>query len=311
MIKRLVLYIIIGVAALAACKPRTPRQYIQPDEMEDILVDYHLGQAMAQVSNYQERDYNKTLYLAAVLEKHHVSRAEFDSSLIYYYTRADRFMTIYRRVSDRLQKQAVALGASESEVNKYAQMSLGGDTANIWTLRDNALLFPTPPYNRIDFEAEVDTAFRQGDHFLFNFTSDFLMQTGSRSAYATLCLKYTNDSVVCRSQNIMGGNLVQLRIEADPKLKIKRLWGYIYMDGGAERSSNLRILFLSHLQLIRFHQQKHEEDNNKEDSSTPPDTARTVALPESGGRRDTVGHSSQILPLQSGAVGNRMVGRNH
>lgn len=302
MTKRLVLYILIGVAALAACKPRTPRQYIQPDEMEDILVDYHLGQAMAQVSNYEERDYNKTLYLAAVLEKHHVSRAEFDSSLVYYYTRADRFMTIYRHVADRLQKQAVALGATESEVNKFAQLSLGGDTANIWTLRDNALLIPIPPYNRIDFEAEVDTAFHQGDHFQFNFASDFLMQNGSRSAYAVICLKYDNDSVVSRSQNIMGGNLVQLRLEADPKLKIKRLWGYIYMDGGAERTNNLRLLFLNHLQLIRFHQQKHED--NQEDSSTPPDTARTVAQPDSSSRRDTVGRGMQILPLRPGAGGN-------
>jgi hypothetical protein len=44
------LYIIIGVVLLmliGACKPQTPKQFIQPKEMEDILVDYHLAMAMA------------------------------------------------------------------------------------------------------------------------------------------------------------------------------------------------------------------------------------------------------------------------
>jgi hypothetical protein len=29
-----------------ACKPGTPSQYIQPDEMEDILVEYYMAKAM-------------------------------------------------------------------------------------------------------------------------------------------------------------------------------------------------------------------------------------------------------------------------
>ena len=63
-------YIIIGVLLLvAACKPSVPSKYIQPDEMEDILVDYHIAKAMA---NFGEgtQDYNLALYKAAVLEQH-------------------------------------------------------------------------------------------------------------------------------------------------------------------------------------------------------------------------------------------------
>ena len=29
------------------CKPTVPSEYIQPDDMEDILYDYHLAEAMA------------------------------------------------------------------------------------------------------------------------------------------------------------------------------------------------------------------------------------------------------------------------
>ncbi|MBO7110238.1 MAG: DUF4296 domain-containing protein, partial [Prevotella sp.] len=95
-----------------ACKPGTPSQYIQPDEMEDILVDYYMAQAMAQQANNSqgEREYNTAMYIEAVLKKHGVTKAEFDSSLVYYYTRADRFDAICKRVSERLDEQALTQG---------------------------------------------------------------------------------------------------------------------------------------------------------------------------------------------------------
>ena len=139
-----------------ACKPGTPSQYIQPDEMEDILVDYYMAQAMAQQANTSqgEREYNTAMYIEAVLKKHGVTKAEFDSSLVYYYTRADRFDAICKRVSERLDEQALTQGASEGEIGKYAQYNATGDTANVWADRTTAILLPMPPYNRWDFAIE-------------------------------------------------------------------------------------------------------------------------------------------------------------
>ena len=60
--------------------------------MEDILCDFHVSQAMAnqQGKSEQERNYLKTLYFASVLEKYGVTRADFDSSLVYYYIAGHR-----------------------------------------------------------------------------------------------------------------------------------------------------------------------------------------------------------------------------
>ncbi len=65
--------------------------------MEDLLVDIHIAQSMAQESMWDSMDYDykQTLYFAAALEKHGVTKAEFDSSLTYYYVRADRFSDIF------------------------------------------------------------------------------------------------------------------------------------------------------------------------------------------------------------------------
>ena len=55
------------LAFMLGCKPSTPSQYIQPDEIVDILVDYHLSRAMAQIQpNYDEQNYCRALYWNAV-----------------------------------------------------------------------------------------------------------------------------------------------------------------------------------------------------------------------------------------------------
>ena len=102
--------------------------------MEDLLVDIHLAQSMAQESGGDTLDYGykQSLYFAAALEKHGVTKADFDSSLTYYYIRADRFNDIYKNVAKRLSEQARDLGATEGEVNNFVAMKNSSDTIDIW-----------------------------------------------------------------------------------------------------------------------------------------------------------------------------------
>ena len=129
----IIIYIGIVLILPSACKPGVPSEYIQPGDMEDILYDYYVSQGIASVPNVNAggEDYRRDLYFNAVLKKHHVTRAEFDSSLVYYYTRADHFIDICREVQDRLSQDALDLGASEGEVERYTTQSLTGDTANV------------------------------------------------------------------------------------------------------------------------------------------------------------------------------------
>ena len=38
---RHLMLLVLGLIFVAACTPSVPEQYIQPDDMEDILYDYH------------------------------------------------------------------------------------------------------------------------------------------------------------------------------------------------------------------------------------------------------------------------------
>lgn len=280
--------------AMAACKPSTPEQYIQPGKMEDILVDYHLARAMAQQAGGSQarRDYNQALYVDAVLKKHGVTKADFDSSLVYYYTRSDRFVDVYQRVADRLEEQALALGATEGDIGKYAVFNTTGDTANIWPDRSMAILMPMPPYNLWEFNIDADTTYRRGDALMMQFVSDYMFQSGTKAGILYFAVFY-EDTVVCRNLRFTVSGLNQLRVPADDDRVPKAIRGYFFLGQGNELTTTTRLLFLNNVQLIRFHTQ-HEENSVPTDS-IPRDSVGGRFSSDSLGGRDSVRRGLRVV----------------
>lgn len=260
---------------MVGCKPTVPSKYIQPNDMEDILYDYHLAQSMARIDkNGLERDYNKTLLFGAVLKKYDVTEADFDSSLVYYYSHVDRLFAIYKGVQERMDNEAKSIGASVGEIGKYSQYKTVGDTANIWNQNTKAMLIPYPPYNRLDFELSADTTYRKGDSFLLNFMSTFMYQTGTKDAVVCMAIQYSNDSIASYSTHVSVSGIAQLRIPSDPSYSIKKLRGFVYLDKGSDKSNTLKLMIVSDIQLIRFH-----PNINMKTAVTPSQNADIQQLP--------------------------------
>lgn len=303
--------VVLVVLCFGACKPGTPSQFIQPAEMEDILVEYHLARSAASENgDWDTQNYNRMLYMDAVLQKHGLTPEQFDSSLVYYYTRSDRFIDIYQRVVARLEDQAVLLGASEGEIGRFASLDNQGDTANIWPHNTTMLLFPRPPYHCYEFSFVGDSTFRAGDTFLFQFISDFVYQSGTKDAMLYLQAAYP-DTVVIRQTRFSSSGLNQLRLEGPKDATLKQLSGFFYLGGTDDRSTTVRLLFISNIQLIRFHQ-KYEpkpEPVTTDSVEQAAATQRTAVDTARGG--DSLRLRRKVLSTQNGATPNRMVERVH
>ena len=245
---------------LSACTPKVPKEYIQPDDMEDILYDYFVSQGIAQEEGMEHTsrvmDYRRELYFEAVLKKYGLTRAEFDSSLVYYYTRSDRFLKIWKKVQERLGDAAIEYGASAGEVETFTASTLTGDTANIWNGVFSQVLVPYAPYNRLQYHLQADTAFRKGDSFMLAWNSNFLYESGSKDAVAYMAVKYKNDSIVSTVTHFSVDGSTQLRIEGCDE-PVKEIKGFVYLGQGYETSSTMKMLIVSNIQLIRFHKQKN------------------------------------------------------
>lgn len=255
-------YLICVVAALGlllSCKPSVPSRFIQPDDMEDLLVDYHIAMIMADNADRsgEKRAYNQNLYFAAVLEKHGYTKADFDSSLTYYYTRADRFSGIYKNVAKRLNDQAMSYGAPERETARFARLTNNsGDTVDVWRGQLSMMLIPYAPYNRYDFEQKPDTSFRNGDSFAFIIQNDFVYQSGSHTAHACIVMRYDNDSIVSKSFSLTSSGINQIRVPRNGNHRVKDVRGFVYLSPDNEKTTTLKLMMIRNIQLIKFRKLK-------------------------------------------------------
>ncbi len=263
---------------LFSCEPKVPSKYIQPSKFEDILYDYHIAKAMASENDDSENEsYDAYLYSEAVLKKYNITEAELDSSLVYYMRHGDKINKIYENISKRLSNSALALGASQSEINRFGDMGLSGDTTNIWIGATSVVLTPSSAYNVLSFEIEADTTFYEGDKIILSFNSDFFSKNSSKMATAMLVLDLNNDSVASRSLIISTNKTSSLNISDDKHKGIKRVRGFIYLNKERENFSNenksIYLLFVDDIRLIKMHEKDtpDEPDEDIKNEKLPPD----------------------------------------
>lgn len=276
--KRSLLSVVVMMLVMA-CTPSVPSEYIQPGDMEDILYDYHIGQAIVKAEHPGERfDFDKTKYFLSVLQKYGVTQADFDSSMVYYYSHLGRLKDIYTEVNTRLADEANDLGAAVGAINRYSQYSASGDTANIWKGVTELLLIPRPTMNRYDFTVKADTSFYKGDSFMFQFMSEYIWQSGMKDALVCIVSKYEGDSIIQTVNHISVSGISQVRIPANREHKLKEMQGFIYLGkGNGEPDNTRKLMFISQIQLIRFHNKNIENDNKTKDNKK--DSVQRVADP--------------------------------
>lgn len=263
---------------MSACKPQVSSKYLQPDEMEDLMYDYYISQGLS-TNRVGSTDYERRYNLQKVLEKYGLTNDDFDSTLVYYYNHMELMDAIYSKIQKRLGDEALELGASEGEVERFTTQSASGDTTDVWEGKRHLMLLPIPPYHVAQFSQKADTSYHKGDSFLLTFGSRFLVQSGSRNATAYLAVTYENDSVASFSVPVSVSGGTTLRVSRCD-LRAKRLDGYIYMAHRekTDNESETGIMLLNHIQLMRFHHKSHEKEDDKEFK------APSVSIPE---KKDT------------------------
>ena len=255
--RRLADFILIACMLMAmtlvGCKPSIPSDVLSEGEMEDILYDYHVAQAAAEMGENQDVDLR--LYKVAVLKKHGCSEADFDSSMVYYSRHAGLLHGIYENLQDRLKNEAEQLGSSVSDMNKFGAATAKGDTADIWNADRAMVLSATSPFNLQSFSFKADTAFHKGDRMMLDFNAQFIFQDGMRDGIVVMALKFGNDSVAQTMVHVNNTQPYMLTLEDRDSLGIKEVKGYFMLGRGNSQnvSSTLKLMFVTNIRLYRMH----------------------------------------------------------
>ena len=113
MAKRILPILLLSLVLFAGCRPKG---ILHSWEMRDIMVDLHKTDALLQVAGLQFGHNDVAdIYYAEVLEKHGVTQAQFDSSLVWYTDHPQLFDKIYPKVLAKLDAELQAFDKEHEE----------------------------------------------------------------------------------------------------------------------------------------------------------------------------------------------------
>lgn len=267
-----ILYLLLCITLLVSCKPGRPDGILSEKKMEDVLVDYHLAQAIAEVQTGDLQE-NRYLMVQEAFKKNKVTEAQFDSSLVYWCRHSEQFVEICGLVSQRLSYMIETEGVDQQKNNAYSHLATEGDTANVWNLRKGVVLLPNRAENIYSFSIEADSTYHCGDSFVWAFSSQFISKENFNEAYALLSIRYDNDSIVGTTRRLSSGSQTELRLNCLDNYKdnhISSINGTIYMP---IKKEGFDILAINDFALIRYHNLNrkqtvsvHETDTLRTDS---------------------------------------------
>lgn len=249
--------IFLFVWLFSACSPKQPSDVLSPTRMEDILIDYHLAQGVYEVEEGGEETRYKLLQ--SVFKKHHITEAQFDSSMVWYSTNSEKLMEIYARVDQRIQAR---ISMTSSTVNKsddkFSNLSTEGDTCNVWSLPTHFALQPAKLQYVYKFSLPADSTCLAGDHYLWHFTTELIKENQVYvNAYAHLTLIFEGDTTVSSTKLINYTGDIEISLpthKGTDSLQLKCIQGFIYVTTTKSTNNNeFALLLIRNIALIRMH----------------------------------------------------------
>lgn len=236
--------LIACLALLTSCGKEIPDEIIQPSKMERVLYDYHLTLGMSENSKNTEKEARKNY----IFQKHGITSAEFDSSMVWYTRESKELMSIYENLNKRFKREyehVERLLESREEANTRSFAS--GDTVDVW-MKENILWFTKSPLNnRLTFEIKADSTFHPRDAFNWNMNYYFMAEG---EAIMGLNVIYENDSVIGMTKSITESGPQSIYLHTDSAYNIKALNGFIYVPENQTKQPNI---LLHKIDLTRYH----------------------------------------------------------
>ena len=272
------IFILMALAAVTACK-KTPEGILSKNDMEEVLFDYHLMQGMIDQMNSEQRLENQR-YLDAVFQKHGITEAEFDTSMVWYNRNGVLLKEIYADLNKRYKNLDEELKLRSGNNNMLTTFSQTGDTANIWTGNQLILLRPQHILNKEVFSLKADTTFRKKDKFKLYATTYFIKEIrDDRNCSLTIGIiaEYKNGKTIGTTRTVDYNGAIDLTLETSEE-DIEALHGFFFYRG-TETMRNLAIV--NKIALLRMHDHsitRTTTDSIKIDSASV-DTASIDSAP--------------------------------
>lgn len=259
---RKILVFIILISCFTSCNDKHDL-IVSKSKMEQVLYDYHVAQALISSLPLDER-YKAEMYMEAVYEKNEITKAQFDSSMVYYNRHAEDLKDIYDNLHDRfaLMNEKIQLQTGNNEMMAFSD---NGDTTNIWGGKKIIMLRNKNILNKETFTLNADTSFHKGDKFILKANTRLINnEKRSRDYRMTMCLNvvYDDNKQISEYQHITSSTSKQLTLNTDKNKSISKISGFFYYIG---KSDERNFAVVDGIELIKIHTDIPTQQSTKEE----------------------------------------------
>lgn len=227
----LIYTIFLSFILLTACS-RRPSYVLSEEKMTDVLYDIQLAQAIFKTNSDFTSDDRKDRLVEGILEKHNISQADLDSSLIWYSDNINIYVDINDEVAERLKTDYDTIVARRNHLMKNVR-----DWSN----------YIIPPYFYLTESSpliafSIDSVKRKEiDLKYFNIAFDVQGVNKYQDVEATIYYTY-KDSLIRDRYSIDENTSFFLKKPELADSLLKEISGYIYMKNKIE-GTNSNVLF--------------------------------------------------------------------
>lgn len=258
---------LIACILFTACEKR-PKGIIAKGDMTDVLYDYHLAQAiLGQEGNGKDGEYKNLM--DAVLAKHNITQAEFDSSIVWYNVHAEDLEDIYKKLEERFNARAEEMKLTTGDNEMAAIITENGDTTNLWN-GPKVILLRNQDIMAIEkFSYKADTSFRNNDRFLLRANVTFLGAADvyeNHSLTAALTIHDKAGGTFSDVVSLGSNSNIRLDISSAEKKPMKTVSGSFYFQN---EPNSKTLCIISNIELIRMRQKTAEEETDTLQNTEP------------------------------------------
>lgn len=267
--KRILPTLALLMFLLMACDDR-PKDVLSRGKMEDVLYDYHIMQGIIDELPSEEREAKAQDYINAVFEKHGITEAQFDSSIVYYNRHTKDLHKIYSNLKERYSTVNDEIQLVNGNNDMMAVFATGGDTTNLWNSAKLLALRNKDLLNRESFTIQADTSFRRQDQFILTLNPLFIRENQGDydiQLHVGLSILYASGKHAGMTRMLNTSGIQQLTLQTSPDEDIKTITGFFYYRG---KKTTRNLCLIDNISLVRMHQKEPEQpvqtDSVKTDS---------------------------------------------
>lgn len=218
--------VIVSILLIFAACSNRPKGVLDQEDMVNLLTDMHkLDGALVERGLMFSNDTTKTKYYNFIFAKYNITKANFDSSLVWYTKKPQEFNNIYNKVLINL-----SLQEKEVKSGKYHfidSVELAKVKSELWRRRNKYELTKDSTRTKLDFEV-VDPSLLYGDVYILRLLLRIAPEDSCTKQHISVRLNYQNGKVDSAFAVAHHDSLLRrytIKLPAIRKLKIKSISG--------------------------------------------------------------------------------------